>query len=55
MYGFDISAEAREVHFYVVLNFGLDYKSELAKIAEDLRGLYPEYSFKLAPHVDISD
>ncbi len=55
VYGFDISAEAREVHFYVVLRFGLDYKSELAKIAEDLRGLYPEYSFKLAPHVDISD
>ena len=55
VYGFDISAEAREVHFYVVLNFGLDYKSELAKITEDLRGLYPEYSFKLAPHVDISD
>ncbi len=55
VYGFDISADKREIHFYVVLNFGLDSKTELAKITEELKKVYPEINFKLAPHVDISD
>lgn len=55
VYGFDISADKREIHFYVVLNFGLDYKTELAKITEELKKVYPEVRFRLAPHVDISD
>ena len=55
VYGFDISADKREIHFYVVLNFGLDYKAELKKITEDLKKQYPDIRFKLAPHVDISD
>ena len=55
VYGFDISADKREIHFYVVLNFGLDYKAELAKITEELKKVYPEVRFRLAPHVDISD
>ena len=54
-YGFDFSSEKREIHFYVVLNFGLDYRVELAEISEDLQKLYPGYHFRLAPHVDISD
>ena len=55
VYGFDISADMQEIHFYVVLDFGLDYKTELAKITEYLKTLYPNIRFRLAPHVDISD
>ncbi|MBR5995856.1 MAG: cation transporter [Eubacteriaceae bacterium] len=55
VYGFDISADMQEIHFYVVLDFGLDYKTELAKITEYLETLYPKIRFRLAPHMDISD
>lgn len=55
VYGFDFPEGGSEVHFYVVLNFGLDYKTELAKITADLNALYPGVRFKLAPHIDISD
>ena len=55
VYGFYISAEKHEIHFYVVLNFGMDYKTELAGITGELKALYPEYDFRLAPHIDVSD
>ena len=55
VYGFYISAEKHEIHFYVVLNFGMDYKTELAGITGELKTLYPEYDFRLAPHIDVSD
>lgn len=55
VYGFYISPREKEVHFYVVLRFGVDYKEELAKIADELRESYPDYRFRLAPHLDISD
>ncbi|MCR4723488.1 MAG: cation diffusion facilitator family transporter [Eubacteriales bacterium] len=55
VYGFDISADMQEIQFYVVFDFGLDYKTELAKITEYLETLYPKIRFRLAPHVDISD
>ena len=38
-----------------MLRFGVDYKEELAKIADELRESYPDYRFRLAPHLDISD
>ena len=55
VYGFDISPQAKEVHFYVVFTFGVDAKAELEKLNADLRERYPGYSFRLAPHIDVSD
>ena len=55
VYGFYIPADSREIHFYVVFDFGTDYQTELAKIAEELKAVCPDYEFRIAPHIDISD
>ena len=55
VYGFYISDDSREVHFYVVCAFGTDYRAEIAAITEELRAAFPDCKFRIAPHIDISD
>ncbi|MBO4360426.1 MAG: cation transporter, partial [Eubacteriaceae bacterium] len=55
VYGFYIDSEIREVDFYVAFRFRVDASEELSKISSELERIYPEWSFRLAPHVDVSD
>ena len=55
VYGFSIAPESGEIHFYVVFRFGTDITAQLRQITEELTEKYPEYRFRLAPHLDISD
>ena len=55
VYGFNIAPESGEIHFYVVFSFGTDGMKQLAQITAELEERYPEYRFRLAPHLDISD
>ena len=55
VYGFNIAPESGEIHFYVVFRFGTDITAQLRQITEELTERYPEYRFRLAPHLDISD
>ena len=55
VYGFYSPDDSREVHFYVVFTFGTDCPAELAKIGEELKAAYPDRSFRIAPHIDVSD
>ena len=55
VYGFYIDTEIHEVHFYVAFRFRVNAREELSKISSELEQIYPDWTFRLAPHVDISD
>ena len=55
MHGFYADLENKEMRFDVVLSFDIDPKEALDTLYKDMKQAYPEYSFQIAPDVDVSD
>jgi len=55
MHGFYVNLKEKEVRFDVVISFDIAQDKAIAILNKDLKKAFPEYSFRLAPDVDVSD
>ena len=54
-HGFYLDIENRDMRFDVVMSFDIDPKEGLQILYGEMKEAYPDYSFHIAPDVDVSD
>ena len=56
VHGFYVNLEKKEGRFDAVMDFDVKDKAELARqIEEEIRGIYPEFVFRIQPDIDSSE
>lgn len=54
-HGFYIDTEKKAMHFDVVMSFDIDSQEGLDIIQKEAQALYPDYTIRITPDVDITD
>lgn len=55
MHGFYADTEKKTVRFDVVLSFDIDKREALEILHNEVRAMYPEYTFMIVPDTDVAD
>lgn len=55
IHGFYADTEAKTVRFDVVVSFDVDKAEAIGGLLEEVKALYPDYTFTIVPDTDVSD
>jgi len=55
VHGFYLDMENKDLRFDVVMSFDIDAKEGLKALYEELEPLYPGYTIRIAPDIDVTD
>ena len=54
-HGFYIDTEKKDIRFDVVMSFDIKPREGIALLLDEMKQAYPDYTFRIAPDVDVSD